>query len=56
VFKSHGSADAFAFEQALCRAYDAAHNQLLDNVRKRIQHVVPPSAVAPLELISLPTI
>ena len=38
VFKSHGSADAFAFEQALVRAYDAAHNQLLDNVRARIAH------------------
>jgi glycerol-3-phosphate acyltransferase PlsX len=39
VFKSHGSADAFAFEQALCRAYDAAHNNLLGNVRERISHV-----------------
>jgi len=38
VFKSHGSADAFAFEQALCRAYDAAHHNLLDNVRDRIEH------------------
>ncbi len=41
VFKSHGSADAFAFEQALARAYDAAHNQLLDNVRARIAHAAP---------------
>ncbi len=41
VFKSHGSADAFAFEQALCRAYDAAHNNLLDNVRERIAHAAP---------------
>ncbi|MDP1465524.1 phosphate acyltransferase, partial [Klebsiella pneumoniae] len=32
VFKSHGSADAFAFEQALARAYDAARNRLLDRV------------------------
>ncbi|MDP2264108.1 MAG: phosphate acyltransferase PlsX [Hydrogenophaga sp.] len=56
VFKSHGSADAFAFEQALCRAYDAAHNQLLDNVRKRVQHVAPISAATPSELISIPTI
>src|SRR6185436_8935133 len=30
VFKSHGSADAFAFGQALNRAYDAARNGLLD--------------------------
>ena len=36
VFKSHGSADAFAFEQALARAYDAAHNRLLDRVHDRI--------------------
>ena len=36
VFKSHGSADAFAFEQALNRAYDAAHNRLLDRVHDRI--------------------
>ena len=36
VFKSHGSADAFAFEQALARAYDAASNRLLDRVHDRI--------------------
>ena len=37
VFKSHGSADAFAFEQALNRAYDAARNGLLDRVERRIR-------------------
>lgn len=36
VFKSHGSADAFAFEQALNRAYDAARDRLLDRVHDRI--------------------
>ena len=36
VFKSPGSADAFAFEQALARAYDAARNRLLDRVHDRI--------------------
>ena len=36
VFKSHGSADAFAFEQALGRAYDAARNRLLQRVQDRI--------------------
>jgi phosphate acyltransferase len=36
VFKSHGSADAFAFEHALTRAYDAARNRLLDRVQGRI--------------------
>jgi hypothetical protein len=37
VFKSHGSSDAFAFEQALNRAYDAARNRLLDRVHDRIR-------------------
>lgn len=62
VFKSHGSADAFAFEQALNRAYDAARNNLLDKVRERIAHAAPllataeaasaemPAALAPIEL------
>jgi phosphate acyltransferase len=36
VFKSHGSADAYAFEHALTRAYDAARNRLLDRVHNRI--------------------
>jgi glycerol-3-phosphate acyltransferase PlsX len=40
VFKSHGSADAFAFEQALARAYDAARNRLLDRVHDRILDIV----------------
>ena len=41
VFKSHGSADAFAFEQALVRAYDAARNNLLERVQARIAHARP---------------
>src|SRR3954462_12964359 len=41
VFKSHGSADAFAFEQALARAYDSARNNLLDRVQARIAHARP---------------
>jgi len=49
VFKSHGSADAFAFETALARAYDAAHNQLLSNVRERIAHAEPLIAAAMAE-------
>jgi glycerol-3-phosphate acyltransferase PlsX len=53
VFKSHGSADEIAFEQALIRAYDAARNQLLERVRSRIAHAAPllggqaPQATAP---------
>lgn len=41
VFKSHGSADELAFEQALNRAYDAARNNLLDRVQARIAHARP---------------
>ncbi|MDR0224816.1 MAG: phosphate acyltransferase PlsX [Burkholderiaceae bacterium] len=41
VFKSHGSADAMAFEHALNRAYDAARNNLLDRVRTRIAAALP---------------
>ena len=41
VFKSHGSADVFAFHNALDRAYDAARFNLLDRVRDRIAHAVP---------------
>jgi glycerol-3-phosphate acyltransferase PlsX len=41
VFKSHGSADALAFSFALARAYDAARNNLLEQVRVRIAHAAP---------------
>jgi phosphate acyltransferase len=44
VFKSHGSADAYAFEQALARAYDAARNRLVERVHDRIGPPVQPSA------------
>ncbi len=50
VFKSHGSADALAFEQALARAYDAASHQLLARVQQRIAHAAPllaPPTAAP---------
>ncbi|MEP6970659.1 MAG: phosphate acyltransferase PlsX, partial [Betaproteobacteria bacterium] len=41
VFKSHGSADALAFEHALARAYDAAGNNLLERVQGRIARATP---------------
>ncbi|MFD1710753.1 phosphate acyltransferase PlsX [Ottowia sp. GY511] len=41
VFKSHGSADALAFEAAMVRAYDAARHQLLERVQARIAHAAP---------------
>ncbi len=50
VFKSHGSADILAFEQALNRAYDAARNNLLERVRSRVAHAAPllgPAAAQP---------
>jgi len=49
VFKSHGSADALAFENALTRAYDAARNRLLDRVHDRIaetMRLLPTAALA----------
>ncbi|MCX9158270.1 phosphate acyltransferase PlsX [Niveibacterium sp. 24ML] len=36
VFKSHGSADAFAFECALMRAAEAARNQVVDRIAARM--------------------
>jgi len=46
VFKSHGSADAFAFEQALNRAHDAVKNGLLDRVQHRIRATLAAMPVA----------
>ena len=40
VFKSHGAADAFAFEHALARAFEAASHQLLDRVHDRMAETV----------------
>ncbi|TVO53307.1 phosphate acyltransferase PlsX [Denitromonas halophila] len=36
VVKSHGSADAFAFEQAIARAAEAAGNRLLERITERM--------------------
>ncbi len=49
VFKAHGGSDAFAFERALARAYDASRNRLLDRVHVRIRNtlaVTPDGAAA----------
>ena len=57
VFKSHGSADAFAFEAALARAFDAARNRLLDRVHDRIGAALaamPAAPVAPPASATLP--
>lgn len=37
VVKSHGSADAFAFEQAIARAADAAANRLIERISERME-------------------
>ncbi len=47
VFKSHGSADAMAFGNALSRAYDAARHDLLNRVQVRIAHAAPLLGTAP---------
>lgn len=41
VLKSHGSADALAFSNALERAYDAARNNLLDLIQQRLNKLAP---------------
>ncbi len=53
VFKSHGSADALAFEYALGRAYDAARRNLLERVQARVAHAAPLLA-GPQVMMSLP--
>ncbi len=45
VIKSHGSADAFAFEFALRRAYDAARNGLLARIEEAIPRIRDAAAV-----------
>ena len=47
VFKAHGSSDAFAFEQALNRAYDAASNGLLARVHDRILETLAATPATP---------
>ena len=39
VIKSHGSADTFAFEFALRRAYDAAHNGLIARITQTLPQI-----------------
>jgi glycerol-3-phosphate acyltransferase PlsX len=36
VVKSHGSADAFAFEQAILRTAEAAGNRLIERISDRM--------------------
>jgi glycerol-3-phosphate acyltransferase PlsX len=45
VIKSHGSSDAFGFEQAIRRGYDAARNGLIRRITEALPHAsqVPPT-------------
>lgn len=52
VFKSHGSADAYAFGQALNRAYDAAQHQLIDGVRTRIEKAFAEQAPSAVDVVA----
>jgi glycerol-3-phosphate acyltransferase PlsX len=49
VFKSHGSADAYAFEMALARAYEAASHGLVDRVHDKIVPTLKSMPDAPAE-------
>jgi phosphate acyltransferase len=53
VFKAHGSSDAFAFEQALNRAYDAARNRLLERVHDRILETLQALPANPAEAATI---
>jgi glycerol-3-phosphate acyltransferase PlsX len=48
VFKSHGSADAFAFRCALQRAAEAARNRLPEKIAARMAAMPPPASVTAL--------
>ncbi len=43
VFKSHGGANAYAFEWAIKRAYDAAHNNVQEHLSALITELMPSS-------------
>ena len=46
VFKSHGAADAFGFEQALERAYEAAQGQVVQEIERILATLHPQPAAA----------
>jgi glycerol-3-phosphate acyltransferase PlsX len=43
VFKSHGSADAYSYEWALRRAFDAAKHDVLSRITATIAELMPPT-------------
>ena len=48
VFKSHGSADAYGYEWAIKRAFDAASHDLLSRIAATIAELMPPPVVCPV--------
>lgn len=54
VFKSHGGADAYAFEFAIKRAYDAANYNMLSQLSSMIAELMP-TAPAPAAASDAPT-
>jgi phosphate acyltransferase len=48
--KSHGSADAMSFANAISRAYDAAENRVLERIAGRISEM---TSVAPVAVESV---
>ena len=48
VFKSHGSADVYAYECAIKRAFDAARVDVLSRISKIIAELMPQPEAAPL--------
>ncbi|MDY7578487.1 phosphate acyltransferase PlsX [Herbaspirillum sp. RTI4] len=48
VFKSHGGADAYAFEWAIRRAYDAAKYDVLSRITATMAELLPQVSAAPL--------
>ena len=47
VFKSHGGADAYSFEWAIRRAYDAAKNDVLPHISTMIAELMPRNTDTP---------
>ena len=47
VFKSHGGADAYSFEWAIKRAYDAAKNDVLPHISTLIAELMPRNTETP---------
>jgi len=55
VFKSHGGADAYSFEWAIKRAYDAAKNDVLPHISTLIAELMPRNTETP-EVATAPAI